>query len=124
MYPDTLQLAVESPAGDLRVILVAGELDRTTSERLARLIDQQTHAVSTDGSRRGNVVIDLGNVRYFGVGGLEVLLSARDSSCDVGVGVHLAGLGARELLLPRQVIDQLGGFSTFDTLEQALRRLR
>lgn len=123
MHPDVLQLAIETPACGLRVILVAGELDRASSCRLARLVDVQTCALADGAGGTGHIIIDLGNVRFFGVGGLEVLLTARDASCRAGVTVHLAGLGARELLLPQRVIGLLAAFSTFDTLERALRQL-
>jgi len=113
---DTLQLAVDAPTSGLRVVLAAGELDRTTSFRLARLIEQQAGALDEG----GHIVIDLANVRFFGGGGLEVLGATRDMCRRIGVAVHLAGLGARQVLLPQRVIGLLGGFSTYDTLEEAM----
>lgn len=118
----SLQLTVEAPACGIRVIRVAGELHRASSARLGKLIDAQVRAlVGTLAAHvAGHVVIDLGNVRFFGIGGLEVLLTARDVAHRTGMGIHLAGLGARELLLPLRVIDMLVGFSMFATVEQAL----
>jgi anti-anti-sigma factor len=125
VQPNSLQLAVEAARCGIRVILVAGELDRASSARLAELIDRQARHLAAELGGRcvGHIVIDLGNVRFFGVGGLEVLMSARDAGRGTGVALHLAGLGAREVLLPRRVIGLLSGFSTFATLEQALREL-
>lgn len=123
MQPDTIQLAVEAPVDGLRVVLVAGDLDRVGGERLSRLLDLQVGAVAPPGGP-GHVVVDLANVRFFGVGGLEALVFARDAGLRAGVDVHLAGLGSRELLLPQRVRELLAGFSVFDTLEAAVRRLR
>jgi anti-anti-sigma regulatory factor len=123
--PDRTLLAVEAPACGLRVVLVAGDLDDGGAERLGRLLDLQVRAVlavrGVPGP--GHVVVDLANVRCFGDAGLEVLAVARDAAARAGVGVHLAGLGSRELLLPQRVRRCLAEFDAFDTLDQALGRL-
>lgn len=122
-----LQLAVEVPACGVRVVLVAGELDRASSSRLAELVDVQARhlAAAAEGGRVGHVVIELGNVRFFSVGGLETLLGARETCRRAGVGLHLTGLAGREALLPRRVVELLGAeIGVFATLEQALAELR
>jgi anti-anti-sigma regulatory factor len=123
--PDRTLLAVEAPACGLRVVLVAGDLDDGGAERLGRLLDLQVRAVlavrGMPGS--GHVVVDLANVRSFGEEGLEILAVTRDAAGRAGVGVHLSGLGSRELLLPQRVRRSLAEFSAFDTLDRALGRL-
>lgn len=121
-WAEVLQLAVEVPGRGLRLVRVAGELDRTSAPRLVSLIDKQFIALRAElGAEPGHVIIDLDGVRFFGVGGLEALIRVRDAGRRLAINLHLTGLSAREVLLPLRVTGLLGRFSTFATIEDALR---
>jgi anti-anti-sigma regulatory factor len=114
---DGAQLSLEVLGPRLRVIRMAGVLDRVTVTRLAALTEAQIARCA------GHIVIDLDNVRYFGTDDLDVLITVRDAASAAGVRVHLAGLAAREAMLPAGIIGALAQFSRFPTVEQAEREL-
>jgi anti-anti-sigma regulatory factor len=116
---DGAQLSVEVVGPGLRVVRMAGVLDRRTVARLARVVAAQLERPHC----AGHIVVDLGEVRYFEVNDLDGLLPAQDAGRRAGVRVHLAGLAAREALLPKWVIAALAQFSVFATVEQAQRDL-
>jgi hypothetical protein len=116
---DGAQLSVEVRSPRLRVVRMAGVFNRMTVARLARLVATQ---VARPGSA-GHIVVDLGEVSFFATDDLEPLRQARDGACAAGVHLHLAGVSARESLLPRAVIAALAEFSTFSTVERAEREL-
>jgi anti-anti-sigma regulatory factor len=116
---DGAQLSVEVCSPRLRVVRVAGVLDRATVGRLAGLVATQ---VARPGSA-GHVVVDLGEVSFFATDDYAALRRARDGARAAGVQLHLAGVSAREPLLPIGVTAALAEFSTFPTVECAEREL-
>jgi anti-anti-sigma regulatory factor len=113
------QLSVEVLSPRLRVVGAAGVLDRGTVARLAALIEAQ---LARPGCT-GDLVVDLGEVSFFATDDFEALLRARDIGQESGVRVHLAGLTAREALLPIAITSGLAEFSMFPTVEHAEREL-
>ena len=116
---DGAQLSVEVRSPRLRVVRMAGVFNRVTVARLAGLVATQ---VARPGGA-GHIVVDLGEVSFFATDDLEPLRQARDGACAAGVHLHLAGVSARETLLPLAVITALAEFSTFSTVECAEREL-
>ena len=114
-----LALAVEHPVPGTVVVRVAGELTRTTGPRLARLLD----VLAAPPGRVRHLVVDLGDVRSFGVGGLDVLRRAAHGCGQLGVDLHVCGVAARAELLPTAVVERLAVFRTFPTVEQAVAAL-
>ncbi len=129
---EALVLAVEDPAAGVTVVRVAGDLDRLTAPRLARLLDVQLDrclgvarrgtAATPDG--RAHLIVDLGAVRHFGAGGLPVLRHAQYTADEADIGLYLTGLTARAGLLPGWAAELVAGFPSLPTLEDALIRLR
>jgi anti-anti-sigma regulatory factor len=116
---DGAQLSVEVLSPRLRVVRMAGVLDKVTVARLAGLVATQ---VARPGAA-GHVVVDLGEVSFFATDDLAALRQARDGARAAGVRLHLAGVSARESLLPIGVTSALAEFSMFATVEQAEREL-
>ncbi|MHA6629532.1 STAS domain-containing protein [Pseudonocardia sichuanensis] len=116
---DGAQLSVEVCSPRLRIVRVAGVLDRTTVGRLAGVVATQ---LTRPGSA-GHIVVDLGEVSFFGTDDLTPLRQARDGARASGVRLHLAGVSARESLLPVAITSALAEFSMFATVERAEREL-
>lgn len=119
---------VEAPATAVRLLRVAGRLDRPAATRVLRLVDVQLQHISTHRytAGRGDVaalVIDLGAVSSFEPGGLETLRHAPYSAARRGIGVHLCGCGGRIGLLPLRARQLFAEFSTFPTAELAVDTL-
>lgn len=117
------QMAVESVDVRVRLIRVAGNLDRSTAASLLRMVDAQLQLRATGHCRFTDLLVDLENVRSFERGGLEAVRHARYSTGTRGVRIHLAGCAARFHLLPLRARQILGEFSTFPTVEIALLEL-
>jgi anti-anti-sigma regulatory factor len=125
-----LTLAVEDPAAGVIVVRVAGDLDRSTAPRLARLLDAQLDrcleasrggtARTADG--RPHLIIDLGGVRNFGAGGLLVLRHAQYTADQADLGLALTGLTARAR--PGWAAELVAGFPGLPTAEDAVAGLR
>lgn len=109
------QLSVEVGSPNLCVLRVAGVLDKATVGRLAGLVATR---VARPGSS-GHVVVDLGEVSFFATDDFGVLRRARDGARAAGIQLHLAGLSAREPLLPEGITAALEEFSSFPTVERA-----
>ena len=116
---DGAQLSVEVRSARLRVVRTAGVLDGVTVARLAGLVATQVARPRS----AGHIVVDLGEVSFFATDDLGPLRQARDGARAVGILLHLAGVGAREALLPLGVVTALAEFSTFPTVERAEREL-
>jgi anti-anti-sigma regulatory factor len=116
---DGAQLSVEVCSPRFRIVRVAGVLDRTTVGRLAALVATQL----TRPGCAGHIVVDLGEVSFFGTDDLGPLRQARDGARASGVRLHLAGVSARESLLPVAITSALAEFSMFATVERAEREL-
>jgi anti-anti-sigma regulatory factor len=129
---EPLMLAVENPAAGVVVVRVAGDLDRSTAPRLARLLDAQLDrclevgrggtARTADG--RPYLIVDLGGIRYFGPGGLLVLRHAQYTADQADIGLVLTGLTARAGLLPAWAAELVAGFPGLPTAEDAVAGLR
>lgn len=97
---EPLTLAVEDPATGVVVVRVAGDLDRVTAPRLARLLDIQLdrclevarsgRAATAD--RSACLIVDLAGIRHFGAGGLPVLRHAQYTADQADIGLYLTGL--------------------------------
>lgn len=116
---DGAQLSVEVRSPVLRVVRVAGLLDAVTVLRLADLIEVQLERTTC----AGDLIVDLGEISFFGTGDLGALLRARDAGRAVGVRLHLAGFTDREPMLPVHITGALAQFSMFSTVERAEREL-
>lgn len=116
---DAAQLSVENFAPGFRVVRMSGVLDAGTAPRLARVVATQLDRPGCV----GDIVVDLGEVRFFGAHDLAALACVRDRGKRAGVCLHLAGLAGREALLPLNVITELTQFSVFPTVEQAQHQL-
>jgi len=116
---DGAQLSVEVCSPRMRIVRVAGVLDRTTVVRLAGLVATQL----TRPGCAGHIVVDLGEVSFFGTDDLGPLRQARDGARASGIRLHLAGVSARESLLPVAITSALAEFSMFATVERAEHEL-
>ncbi len=113
------QVSVEVWSPTLRVLRVAGVLDRATIGRLAGLVATQVARPRSS----GNLVVDLGEVGFFATDDFGALRQARDGALAAGIRLHLTGVSAREPLLPEAITTALAEFSTFPTAEAAEREL-
>ncbi|OZM83354.1 hypothetical protein CFP66_02125 [Pseudonocardia sp. MH-G8] len=116
---DGAELSVEVCSPGLRVVRMAGVLDRTTVCRLAGLLATQLARPGCG----GHLVVDLGEVGFFATDDLGPLRQAREAARASGVSLHLAGVSARTSLLPVGVTGALAEFSLFDTVERAQQEL-
>jgi anti-anti-sigma regulatory factor len=116
---DGAQLSVEVLSPRVRVVRVAGVFDRTTVSRLADLVGAQLARPGCD----GHIVVDLGEVSFFGTEDLAPLRETLDGARGCGVRLHLAGVSARESLLPVAITSALAEFPMFPTVERAEHEL-
>jgi hypothetical protein len=98
-----LRLGAEDAVPGAVVVRVAGELNRATAPRLARLLDSRldhllelarTDRVDTV-DRRLHLIVDLAEVGTYGAGGLSVLRHAQYTAAQADPGGACAGLGRR-----------------------------
>ncbi len=116
-----LTLSVEDPTPTITVIRVAGDLNRASAPRLARLTDSRLDRCVETG--RSHLIVDLACIRTFGPGSLHVLRHAQLAGAQAGVVVHLTGLAGRAGLLPSWVPDVVARFDNFSTVEAAVSAL-
>lgn len=114
---DGAQVSVEVRGSRLRVVRLAGVLDAATVTRVANVAGAQL------GLCTGHLVIDLGDVRFFGTDDFTALVAVEDAAAAVGLRLHLSGLAGREGLLPSGISAALARFSMFATVEHADRDL-
>jgi hypothetical protein len=107
-------MAVEVFSPQMLAVRMAGVLDRVTMARLATLVRTQL-----DPGCSGHIVIDLGDVGFFGTDDLSDLLAVRDAARARDVRLHVTGISAREGLLPSPITTAFARFSSFATLEKA-----
>ena len=112
---DGAQLAVEVFSPRMLVVRMAGILDGVTLARLAGLVRGQMDRPGCP----GHIVVDLGDVGFFGTDDLTSLVAAHDAGEARGVRVHVAGVSPREGLLPASITAAFARFSSFPTLEKA-----
>ena len=136
-----IQLGVQTPAPGIRVVSVAGDLTSDTAPRLVRLLDTVLRDLRRDRvaavtgpattataatatvAMPGHLIVDLAEVRHFGPGAVGLVRHARYSGGKTGIRLHLSGLAAHQPMLPLRVAGQLTEFSTFPTVEDAVRVL-
>lgn len=105
--PEVLPPSVHPPARLLTVAMwplstsalvcaVSGEVDLSTAPRLRERLLAQIHLAGP------NLVVDLGEVRFFGAAGLSVLAEVRTAADAAGVGLCLVAR-TRPVLLPLTV---------------------
>lgn len=121
MTADPLTLSVEDPTATTTVVRVAGDLNRASAPRLARLVDTRLDRCVETG--RSHLIVDLACVRTFGQGGLHVLRHAQFTGAQAGVVVHLTGVADRAELLPAWVPEIVARFDSFPTVEAAISAL-
>ncbi|MBN9099745.1 MAG: anti-sigma factor antagonist [Pseudonocardia sp.] len=121
MSVEPLTLSVEDPTGTITVVFVAGDLNRASAPRLARLVDSRLDRCAETG--RSHIIVDLACVRNFGQGGLHVLRHAQFAGAQAGVVLHLTGLSDRVGLLPTWVSEVVARFDTFPSVEAAVLAL-
>jgi anti-anti-sigma regulatory factor len=114
---DGAQVSVEVRGTRLRVIRMAGVFDPTTVTRLASVAEAQLAHCS------GHIVLDLGEVAFFGTDDVAALVALEEAAAAVGLRLHIAGLAGREPLLPSGISLALARFSMFPTVEHAEREL-
>jgi anti-anti-sigma regulatory factor len=112
---DGAQMAVEIFSPQLLAVRMAGVLDRVTAARLAALVRTQLDRPGCT----GHIVVDLGEVGFFGTDDLSDLLAVRESARTRGVELHIAGISAREGMVPLPIMAAFARFSSFPTLEAA-----
>jgi anti-anti-sigma regulatory factor len=112
---DGAQLSVEVFSPQLLAVRMAGVLDGVTLARLAALVRTQLERPGCC----GHVVVDLGEVGFFGTNDVTALLAVHDAALARDVRVHVAGITAREGLLPAAITAAFAQFSSFPTLERA-----
>jgi anti-anti-sigma regulatory factor len=116
---DGAQMAVEVFSPRMLAVRMAGVLDGVTVARLAALVRTQLDRPGCS----GHIVIDLGDVGFFGTDDLSGLPAVPDPAQARGVHLHLAGITAREALLPSAITAAFARFSSFPTLEAAVPAL-
>jgi anti-anti-sigma factor len=112
---DGALLAVEVFSPRMLAVRMAGVLDGVTLARLAALVQTQLERPGCC----GHIVVDLGEVGFFGTHDLTHLLAVRDAAEDRGVRLHVAGVSARVEVLPPAITGAFTQFSSFPTLEKA-----
>jgi anti-anti-sigma regulatory factor len=114
---DGAQVSVEVRGSRLSVVRMAGVLDPVTVARLATVAAAQMARCT------GHIVVDLGEVRFFGTDDLEALVTVDQAASAAGLRLHLAGIAGREGMLPAGIAAALARFSMFPTVEHAEREL-
>jgi anti-anti-sigma factor len=82
-----LQLQVHQPPAGEVVVSVRGDLDRTTAPALATCLDDLLDSAATPAS----LIVDLSQVAFIDVGGLNVLAAAARSARRYGRTLRLSG---------------------------------
>lgn len=118
-----LHLTVETPVASVRLIRVAGRLDRTAAASVLRLLGVQLELIREWHRAVTDLVIDVGAVQCFEPGGLDSLRHAPYSAGRRGLGVYLSGCGGRAHLLPLHARKALSEFRTFPSADVAVRVL-
>ncbi|MHA6626310.1 STAS domain-containing protein [Pseudonocardia sichuanensis] len=81
--PDQLEVRLHSPTPEVVLMRVNGDLDVTTARALAARAGQQL-------LRAPHLVIDLTDVRFLGIRGLDTLRALHEQATATGTQVHLA----------------------------------
>lgn len=109
-----LGLEVETPLPWVRVVVVAGELDRRTAPRLVACVDAQLDAGAE------HVVLDLSRLNLLSPAGIATLAEIHATASAVGTTLHLAGICRPEVIGPVQDHWQPEVFTIHRTTIEAL----
>ncbi|WP_232004985.1 STAS domain-containing protein [Mycobacterium sp. ACS1612] len=99
------------------VVAVAGDIDTATVDTLARNLAAAMNVASTQSHKL--LVVDLGDVTYFGSAGLNAVLGCYEAGADNGVAVRLVA-NAAEVLRPLQVTQLDSVLRPYPTVPDAL----
>jgi anti-anti-sigma factor len=102
------------------VVAVAGDIDTATVDALVKNLDSAL-SVASDRSHK-LLVVDLGDVTYFGSAGLNALLGCYEAGASNGVAVRLVATAA-EVLRPLQVTQLDSVVRPYPTLQDAVSSL-
>jgi anti-sigma B factor antagonist len=99
------------------VVTVAGEIDRSTAERVRAAVDaglDQLHAGAI-------LVVDLTNVTFLGSAGLQALVDVTDTAQEHGAPLRFVVGHTRAVIRTIQITGLTEVLPLFDTVEQALQ---
>jgi anti-anti-sigma factor len=99
------------------VVTVAGDIDTATVDTLARDLEAAMHVASTRAHKL--LVVDLGDVTYFGSAALNAVLGCYEAGAANGVTVRLVA-NAAEVLRPLQVTQLDSVLRPYATVPDAL----
>jgi anti-anti-sigma factor len=99
------------------VVAVAGDIDTATADTLVQKLDAAMSVASARAHKL--LVVDMGEVTYFGSAGLNAVLGSYQVGASNGVAVRLVADGA-EVLRPLQVTRLDAVFKPYPTLPDAL----
>ena len=120
---EPVQITVEVPDDGVRLVRVAGRLDRAGADGVLRLVSAQLELVAVRRRAVRELVIDIESVSCFEPGGLERLGRAVELAGRHGVGLSVSGCGGRVHLLPLGCRRTLSRFRTYPTADVALATL-
>jgi anti-anti-sigma factor len=111
-------LEVKQDVRDAAVVLSArGEIDSGTVDTLISYLEAALEAASAHASRL--LVLDLGDVTYFGSAGLNAVLGCYEKGAADGVSVRLVASNA-EVIMPIEVTKLDTVLKPYPTLTDAL----
>jgi anti-anti-sigma factor len=99
------------------VVAVAGDIDSATADTLVQNLETALSVASAQSHRL--LVVDLGDVTYFGSAGLNAVLGCYEVGATNGVAVRVVANGA-EVLRPLQVTQLDAVIRPYPTLPEAL----
>ena len=111
-------LVIKQDVRDSAVVLaVAGDIDTATVDALVQHLDTAMRAASAQSHKL--LVVDLGDVTYFGSAGLNAVLGCYEAGAKTGVAVRLVANTA-EVLRPLEVTQLDSVMRPYPTLPDAL----
>lgn len=116
-------LAFDAARPDVYIVRVSGTFDRSTANRLVRLVDARVRLATLGYAGTHHILVDLAHVSEVQRGALDMLRRARRTVARAGVTMHLIGCGtavARSGLSERSALIEL---PTYPNLAVALRAL-
>ncbi|SFM71202.1 hypothetical protein SAMN05216207_100279 [Pseudonocardia ammonioxydans] len=120
---EPVQITVEVPDEGIRLVRVAGRLDRAGADGVLRLVSAQLELAAARRRAVRELVVDIGSVSCFEPGGLERLGRAVELAAGHAVGLSVSGCGGRVHLLPLGCRRTLSRFRTYPTADVALAAL-
>lgn len=116
--PAEIALVVDTPAPDVVLVAVIGELDGATAPAVRRCVQEQV------GAGPEHVIVDLSRTTFFSACGVELLLTTRQLANDAGVGLHLVGVvGHRPVHRVLTLTGVIGCFRVHGTVPGVLASL-